>query len=107
MKTFLCSHLVTLRWNAGETCANLERISRDVATVNAEQPVPVGEAVRIVARDFEIRDFEIKGTVARCALELLGHEIEVALEEHWSPDLFLPDHMFDPDVMIAVPRQSL
>jgi hypothetical protein len=102
MKTFLCSHLVTLRWNAGETCANLERISRDVATVNAEQPVPVGAAV-----EMDVQDCALKGIVGRCAIDMSGYEIDVELEEEWSIEIFVPDHLFDPDVMIAPNRSSL
>ena len=96
MKTFLCSHLVTLRWNGRATVANLERISCYVATVNSEEPVPVGEAVTISAENCEL-----KGTAIRCVLEMSGHEIDVALEPAWSLETFAPDHLFDPDVMIA------
>jgi len=96
MKTFLCSHLVRVRWNARETVANLERISRDLATVNAEEPMPVGAAVVISAEDCHLA-----GIVARCGLEVSGHEIDVALESEWSPEVFLPHHLFDPDVMIT------
>jgi hypothetical protein len=96
MKTFLCSHLVTVRWRDRETSANLERICRDEATVNAEEPVPVGEAVTI-----HTGVCLLPGTVARCTMEMSGHEIDVALEQTWSPDVFMPDHLFDPDVMLT------
>lgn len=96
MKTFLCSHLVTMRWEGRQTVANLERISRDVATVNADQPLSTGVTVII-----NPEDCELTGTVARCTLEMSGYEIDVALDQPWSPEVFLPHHLFDPDVMIA------
>jgi hypothetical protein len=44
---------------------------------------------------------ELKGTVVNCTIEMSGHEIDVALEPAWSQEEFTPDHLFDPDVMIA------
>lgn len=96
MKIFLCSHLVTLQWNGRTAVANLERISSQVATVNSEEPIPKGHAVTI-----STEDCELNGTVIRCQLDFSGHEIDLALEPAWSPETFLPDHLFDPDVMIA------
>jgi hypothetical protein len=96
MKIFLCSHLVTLRWQGRATIANLERISSKVATVNSEEPIPLSETVTISTEDCELR-----GTVIRTALEMSGHEIDIALETNWSTEVFVPDHLFDPDVMIA------
>jgi hypothetical protein len=96
MKIFLCSHLVTLRWNRRAIIGNLERISHEVATVNAEESLPIGEQVAICTESCEL-----KGTVARSFLEMSGHEIDIALEAPWSLEIFVPDHLFDPDVMIA------
>jgi hypothetical protein len=96
MKTFLCSHLVTMRWNDHAAVANLERISSDTATVNTEESLPLGTAVAICAEDCEL-----KGTVTRCVLEMSGHEIDISLQPAWSLEVFVPDHLFDPDVMIA------
>ena len=96
MKIFLCSHLVTLRWKDRASVANLERISTELATVNSEERVAVGEPVTISAEECDL-----KGTVVRCMLDHSGHEIEVALQPAWSIETFVPDHLFDPDVMIA------
>jgi hypothetical protein len=102
MKTFLCSHLVSLRWNGREAFANLERISRDAATLNVDQPLEVGTVVTLSAEDCELT-----GTVSRCILEMSGHEIDITLARPWSPELFTPHHLFDPDVMIAPRRKGL
>jgi hypothetical protein len=102
MKTFLCSHLVNLRWNGREAFANLERISRGTATVNSDEPLPVGTPVAIRAEDCELT-----GTVSRCVLEMSGHEIDVVLAQPWSPEIFTPEHLFDPGVMIAPRHKGL
>jgi hypothetical protein len=102
MKTFLCSHLVNIRWNGRATIANLERISAELATVNTEQAIPPGTAIAIAAEECELT-----GIVYRCALEMSGHEIDVTLDQPWSPELFTPHHLFDPDVMIAPRHKGL
>jgi hypothetical protein len=94
MKTFLCSHLVTVRCGGRESAANLERISRDIATLNAEDPLPAGAPVTLLAAGCEL-----KGTVLRSFIEISGHETDISLEHPWSPETFLPDHLFDPDVI--------
>jgi hypothetical protein len=96
MKTFLCSHLVILKTRDREIGANLERISCALATVNAEEQLAVGAAVTL-----DTGAFDLVGTVVRCSLEVSGYEIEVALQPEWSLEAFVPDHLFDPDVMIA------
>jgi hypothetical protein len=95
MKTFLCSHLVTLRWNSHKTFANLEKISPALATVNAEEAVPVGTAVSIAAGVCHLA-----GTVVSCEADRFGNFMDVALEAEWSPQQFTPDHLFDPDVLV-------
>lgn len=92
MKTFLCSHLVVLRWKGRQTAANLESISAGLATVNAEEGLPEGEMVTVAAGTCEL-----SGKVARCQSDPLGCFIDVALDREWSPEVFLPDHFFDPD----------
>lgn len=91
-----------MRWNGRQTVANLERISRDVATVNADQPLPLEQAVTLSPEECELT-----GTVTRCTLEMSGYEIDVALDQPWSQDVFVPQHLFDPDVMIAERRKGL
>jgi hypothetical protein len=102
MKTFLCSHLVSLHWSGQEAFANLERISRETATLNSDQSLAVGTAVTLSSEDCELT-----GTVSRCVLEMSGHEIDITLAQPWSPELFTPHHLFDPDVMIAPRRKGL
>jgi hypothetical protein len=91
MKIFLCSHLVMLRWSGGETAANLDQISAAAAIVNAEEPLAVGAAVRILCDRYEAN-----GVVSNCEIDPLGYFIEIALSEPWSPEIFRPDHFFDP-----------
>ena len=91
MKTFLCSHLVTVRWSNRETVANLERISPAVATINSEDPLPVGAPATLSTPDCELR-----GAVTSCTLDLSGYEIDITLDEPWSLASFSPDHLFDP-----------
>ncbi len=96
MKIFLCSHLVTVRSKDQATIANLERISSELATINSEEPLPEGQPVTLLTEGWQLQ-----GTVVRCAQEMSGHEIDIALEPSWSIENFTPDHLFDPDVMIA------
>jgi len=96
MKTYLCSHLISLHSADGQSIVNLERISESHASVNAEAPVEAGHSVTLVADEIAMA-----GMVERCSLGLTGYEIEIALTEAWSPERFQPDHFFDPDVMIA------
>jgi hypothetical protein len=96
MKTFLCSHLVELQTAAAEFVVNLEKLSSTLATVNSDVSLATGQVVRLVAERWEL-----SGVVGRCTLELTGYEIDVELASRWSPEQFTPDHLFDPDVMIA------
>jgi hypothetical protein len=89
MKTFLCSHLVTLRWNAGETVANLEKISAAVASVNAEQKFEKGLQVTIATGSCDLA-----GKVSQCWPSGYGYEIYIALDRRWSREVFVPDHLY-------------
>jgi hypothetical protein len=92
MKQYLCSHLVTLRCGNRETPANLEKIWADGATVNAEEPIEAGEQVAILTPDVEL-----SGSVESCETDPAGHYLEISLNQPWSLDQFVPDHLTDPD----------
>jgi hypothetical protein len=98
MKTFLCSHLILLRWNGRSIAGNLEKISPAAALLNLEDALPEGAAVTIVAGDHELA-----GTVTGCEMDPLGYFIDIALEREWSEREFRPDHFFDPEILAAEP----
>jgi hypothetical protein len=101
MKYFLCSHLVTLRWDGRETGANLEKICAASATANAEEALPAGASIVIWSPTCEL-----SGTVSACETDPTGYLVEIALDVPWSPELFAADHLTDPDLFISAQKQT-
>jgi hypothetical protein len=92
MKTFLCSHLVTLCWDRNKTEGNLEEISARSAVVNTDQALPLGTAVSITCEEYEMA-----GSVTSCEIDPLGYFVRVALSDEWTAAVFRPEHLFDPE----------
>jgi len=92
MKTFLCSHLVTVHWHDHETEGNLEEISARSAVVNTDEALPLGTAVSITCEECELA-----GSVTGCEIDPLGYFVQVALSDEWTVAVFRPEHLFDPE----------
>jgi hypothetical protein len=102
----LCSDLIHLQWRKGKgwtrpANAILEEISPASACVHSEVPVPANSVVRI-----RRGDKTIEGTVVNCAFDSIGYfaEIEFNAGFEWSPELFRPEHLFDPQTLAEKPR---
>ncbi|MCU1258319.1 MAG: hypothetical protein JWO80_1204 [Bryobacterales bacterium] len=98
VKQFLCSHLVALSWNGRGTSANMEKIWSSGATLNAEECIEAGTRLRI-----ESPRFLFDTRVVKCTNEPDGHFIDVEFEGgyEWTPELFEPDHLTDPDILLV------
>jgi hypothetical protein len=96
MKQYLCSHLVTLRFEGRETTANLEKIWAEGASVNSEERVAEGATVVILTSGCELAGF-----VQSCETDPAGNFLEIVLDEDWSLEKFVPDHLTDPDKLAA------
>lgn len=94
----LCAQLVELIYRDGagnyrRQLVNLDDISQAGACVQVDTQLPDGSAVFI-----RCNDDELKGTVRYCGFRegsyFLG--IEFSQDSRWSPDSFIPEHLFDP-----------
>jgi hypothetical protein len=94
---YLCSQLVALSWEAGETTANLEEIQADGGVVESDSEVAPGAAV-------EIRCGEVvfAGKVMRAEGHAFGWRLAVEFSPltPWSLEQFRPEHLFDPAAML-------
>ncbi|MDX2154711.1 MAG: hypothetical protein SFV54_28465 [Bryobacteraceae bacterium] len=104
-RRYLCSELVTVRWTpswgpSGETVANLEEIWGGGASMLAETGIPENALVRIEAQDVHFR-----GMVRCCRRDELGFIVEVDFlpNQRWDPRRYLPEHLFDPGVLLGYP----
>lgn len=104
-RRFLCSEIVILRWSPSwgptrEAAANLESIWPAGAEFSSEIAIPENTSVRIEGRDFEWR-----GIVRWCRMEESGFIIEVEFlpQSRWNRRKYLPDHFFDPAVLLGYP----
>lgn len=72
---YLCSELVTITWDDGERCGNLEQIGEWTTLVLLEDPIPLGSRAHI-----RCKEYELKGVVTACEVEEpLGFFVEVGL----------------------------
>lgn len=87
----MCSELVSITWDDGERCGNLEEIGEWTALVLLEDPIPRGSRARI-----QCEEHELKGFVTACDfVEPLGFFVEVRLDpdSRWSEKWFTPQHL--------------
>lgn len=93
---YLCSQLVTLVYEEGETIVNLEEIQESGCVVESEEEVGEGASVelRCGAADF-------RGTVKKAEAHRFGWRIAVEFSPAtlWKPGSFRPEHLFDPGSM--------
>jgi hypothetical protein len=96
-KQYLCSHLVALVWNGRRTSANMEKIWSGGVTLNAEEFIEPGAALRV-----ESPEFALDTHVVQCMREDDGYFIDVEFEPgyEWTPELFEPKHLTDPDILL-------
>ena len=91
MAYHMCSELVTVTWENGEDCGNLEEIGEWTALVLLENPVPSGTRLRI-----QCEEHQLKGFVETCISEEgVGFFVGVRLEpdSRWSEKWFAPRHL--------------
>lgn len=106
-KRFVCSELVTVCWTpawgpARETVANLESIWNTGAEISSEVPIAENALVRIKGDECEWR-----GIVRWCRDDEKagGYIIEVEFlpQSRWSQRRYIPQHLFDPSVLLGFP----
>ena len=104
---FLCSELVTARWEDvfGRKCeevVNLEQIWRSGAELLFSRPVRAGTPLRFAAGRASF-----SGKVTRCTADFLGYlvELEFTAGCEWSRKEYEPEHFFDPRSLL--PREEL
>jgi hypothetical protein len=89
---YLCSHLMTVRWEEGAIVANLEEISATGAVLESEVELPAGTTVelRSGATYFE-------GEIQKAEEHDFGWRITVELSPFtpWSVERFRPEHLLD------------
>lgn len=97
-KQYLCSHLVSLAWNGRRTSANMEKIWGTGAALNAEEAIQPGTALRL-----ECPEFTLETKVVQCIREDDGYFIDVEFKPGytWTPDVFEPQHLTDPDILLV------
>jgi hypothetical protein len=95
---YLCSELVALKREAVETVVNLEEIWDDGAAIEMDDGMVVGQIVQLKCGDSV---FPAKVTLA--AKHEFGWrvEMEFASGTKWSPEVFRPQHMLDPQELLG------
>lgn len=89
---YLCSQLVTLRWNGGAVIVNLEEIQAAGAVLESEVEVPLDSRVEI-----RCGSVYFEGTLTRSERHDSGFRVEVELSPltPWSIERFRPEHLLD------------
>lgn len=90
MKQYLCSHLVTLFLPDQQIGGTLERIWESGATVDAEEFIAPGTRVTLSSPSCQL-----PGIVISCESDPLGNFIDMAFDNEWTLETFLPDHLID------------
>jgi hypothetical protein len=93
---YLCSQLVTLSWEGGETIANLEEIQAGGGVLESDAELIVGAAVQIVCGTVYF-----EGEVTKAEGHAFGWRVAVEFSPAtpWSMEQFRPEHFFDPAAM--------
>lgn len=101
-KHYLCSELVTAKWHdrfhhAREEIVNLGEIWECGALLETESPIRVETSLRFVGGGMELH-----GRVTGCSADFAGNMVEIEFEEgcRWSPELWEPEHLFDPRSLV-------
>lgn len=104
-RKFLCSELLVVEWSPdwGQTrtmVANLESIWHSGATLLSDLPVVEGTCLRLNAAGREFR-----AVVKFCSMDELGYlmELEFGRGSEWTPEAYMPEHLFDPNTLLGFP----
>jgi len=91
-RRYLCSHLVTLTWGAGQCVANLEEIWQTGAVVECDQPVSAGGL-----GELRCGGTFFAGRLVSADAHEFGWRVELEFSPltPWSPERFRPEHLLD------------
>ena len=99
----MCADMVDVRWKepTGKqhtAIALLEDISASGACLQLETPVPLGVEIR-----WNSPRKEFKGSTRYCVYREIGYFVGVEFEptSRWSQKAFMPQHLLDPQTLIA------
>ena len=94
MTRYLCSELVVLKRGETDTIVNLEEIWSDGAAIEMDDGVEIGKQVELVCQENRLA-----GKIAGAEKHEFGWRIELKFlpATRWSPEVFRPQHMIDPD----------
>jgi hypothetical protein len=92
VQRYLCSQLVTLRNNSGETVVNLEEIWTNGCVLEAEAPVEENSRVEI-----RCGGAFFSGSAVQVERHEFGWRLQVEFSPMtpWNPDQFRPEHLLD------------
>jgi len=92
-RRYLCSHLVTLRWDDQTRLMNLEEISRDFALLESDEAVPCG-----VLAEMSAGNARFIGSVTHVEQHEFGWKVDFRFSPltPWTIENFQPQHMLDP-----------
>jgi hypothetical protein len=98
MTRYLCSALVTLKRDSNETVVNLEEIWSEGAAVEMDDAVEIGRQVELVCGETCLI-----ATVVSAGKHEFGWRMELKFlpDSLWSPELFRPEHMLDPNDLLG------
>ena len=93
-KRYLCSDLVVLERSSGPSVVNLEEIGEDFAVFESEVPFELNERLCLNGGTGQFH-----GAVQEAEQHEFGWRIvmEISPLTRWSPELFTPQHMLDPE----------
>lgn len=96
-RRYLCSHLVTLRSDGKSCTANLEEIQADGAVMETDFVMNPGTAVEL-----DCGTVSLAGKITKAEEHGFGCRVTVEFSPSntWSPELFRPEHMYDPEVLV-------
>lgn len=95
---YLCSELVVLKRGTTDSTVNLEEIWPDGAAIETDNALATGETVEL-----KCGENRFPATITLVAKHEFGCrvEMEFARGVTWSPDVFHPQHMLDPQSLLA------
>jgi hypothetical protein len=95
---YLCSELVALKRDSSQTTVNLEEIWTTGAAIETDDVLSTGETVEL-----HCGESVFPATVSLVAKHEFGCRVEMEFANGvtWSPQVFQPQHMLDPQSLLA------
>jgi hypothetical protein len=95
---FLCSELVVLKRGSRQSTVNLEEIWTTGAAIETDDVLETGETVEL-----ECGENRFPAAVTLVAKHEFGCRVEMEFPQGvaWSPEVFRPQHMLDPQSLAA------